>query len=194
MAGSRAASAREPGQIREEAALSDTARAPRTSLAGAEDRRARPNAGLEEGCTVHFLQRFAARPMTETEPAAVAQQLIERWNAGDVEGVVELYSEDAAMYAGEDWPDQAVYRGHDGVRDNIEQWRTVWESSSVELERLETFGRRVVASGAWVTRGRASGVSGRLPFVILLNIRDGKIERLEWFTDHNVAVATARGA
>ena len=79
--------------------------------------------------------------MTETEPAAVAQQLIERWNAGDVDGVVELYSEDAAMYAGEDWPDQAVYRGHDGVRDNIEQWRTVWESSSVELERLETFGR-----------------------------------------------------
>ena len=132
--------------------------------------------------------------MTENEPAAIAQQLIERWNAGDVEGVVELYSEDAAMYPGEDWPDQAVFRGHDGVRENIEQWRSVWESSSVELERLESFGARVVASGAWVTRGRASGVSGRLPFVILLNIRDGKIARLEWFTDHNVAVATARGA
>ncbi len=54
MAGSRAASAREPGQIREEAALSDTARAPRISLAGADDRRARPRTGFEEGCTVRF--------------------------------------------------------------------------------------------------------------------------------------------
>jgi hypothetical protein len=54
MAGSRAAGAREPGQIREEAALSDTARAPRTSLAGANGRRARPGASVEDGCTVHF--------------------------------------------------------------------------------------------------------------------------------------------
>ena len=56
MAGSRAASAREPGQIREEAALSDTARAPRISLAGADDRRARPRSSFEDGCTVRFSQ------------------------------------------------------------------------------------------------------------------------------------------
>ena len=54
MAGSRAASAREPGQIREEAALSDTARAPRASLAGADDRRARSRPGSGDGCTVRF--------------------------------------------------------------------------------------------------------------------------------------------
>src|SRR5215204_1563712 len=54
MAGSRAASAREPGQVREEAALSDTARAPRTSLAGADDRRARPGPDFEDGCTVRL--------------------------------------------------------------------------------------------------------------------------------------------
>ncbi len=130
--------------------------------------------------------------MTENDHPAIAQQLIARWNAGDIEGVVELYTEDTAMYAGPEWPDQATYRGHDGVRQNIEQWRSVWESSSIELEELASFGDRVVASGAWVTRGRASGVSGRMPFVILLRIRNGKIASLEWFTDHDVAVAAAR--
>jgi hypothetical protein len=55
MAGSRAVSAREPGQIREEAALSGSAHAPRTSLAGVEDRRARPKARFEDGCTVRFI-------------------------------------------------------------------------------------------------------------------------------------------
>ena len=54
MAGSRAVDAREPGQIREEAALSDTGHASRTSLAGAEDRRARPGTDFDGGCTVHF--------------------------------------------------------------------------------------------------------------------------------------------
>src|SRR5213082_1514648 len=42
MAGSRAVDAREPGQVREEAALSDTAHATRGSSTGAEDRRERP--------------------------------------------------------------------------------------------------------------------------------------------------------
>jgi hypothetical protein len=54
MAGSRAVGAREPGQIREEAALSDTAHAPRIGLAGADDRRARPEPGFDGGCTVHL--------------------------------------------------------------------------------------------------------------------------------------------
>ena len=54
MAGSRAVGDREPGQIREEAALSEAAHAPRTSLAGAEDRRARPETDFDGGCTVHF--------------------------------------------------------------------------------------------------------------------------------------------
>jgi hypothetical protein len=55
MAGSRAVSAREPGQIREEAALSEAGHASRTSLAGAEIRRARSKADFDDGCTVHFL-------------------------------------------------------------------------------------------------------------------------------------------
>src|SRR5258706_7408769 len=54
MARSRALDAREPGQIREEAALSGSAQAPRVSLAGARSRRERPGTGFDEGCTVHF--------------------------------------------------------------------------------------------------------------------------------------------
>jgi hypothetical protein len=106
MAGSRAASAREPGQIREEAALSDTARAPRISLAGAEDLRARPRTSFKGGCTVRFL-------------------------------------------VGPDRPEQTSWHGHDGIRQNMEQWRSVWESSEMEVDSLESYGDRVLASGAW---------------------------------------------
>ena len=54
MAGSRAVSDRESGQVREEAALSGPAHAPRISLAGAEGRRARPEESFDGGCTVHY--------------------------------------------------------------------------------------------------------------------------------------------
>ena len=59
MAGSRAVSDREPGQIREEAALSEAVHAPRTNLAGAEIRRARPKTRFDDGCTVHLTDRMA---------------------------------------------------------------------------------------------------------------------------------------
>jgi ketosteroid isomerase-like protein len=132
--------------------------------------------------------------MAEADKLDVARSLIDLWNAGDVEGVVNLYTEDAAMIAGEEWPDQAQYHGRDGVRANIEQWRTVWESSRIEAERIEEYDDRVVASGAWITRGRASGIEGDMPFVVLLTFRGGKIAVLEWFTDHDEAVAAARAA
>jgi len=53
MAGSRAVGDCEPGQIRKEAALSGPAHAPRISLAGAKEWRARPKGRFDDGCTVH---------------------------------------------------------------------------------------------------------------------------------------------
>jgi len=47
--------------------------------------------------------------------------------------------------------------------------------------------------GAWVMRGAVSGVSGEMPDFIVFTLRDGKIAVLEWFADHDSAVAAARG-
>src|SRR6476469_9041936 len=51
---SRAVVACEPGQVREEAALSDTDHAPRGSRRGADRQRARPEPLHNGGCTVHY--------------------------------------------------------------------------------------------------------------------------------------------
>ena len=54
MVRSRALVVCEPGQIREEAALSGSDQAPRVSLTGVRGRRERPGTDLEKGCTVHY--------------------------------------------------------------------------------------------------------------------------------------------
>ncbi len=70
MARSRAVDAREPGQIREEAALSDTAHAPWGSLAGVSDRKVRSGTSFDGGCTVHYL-RVSRAPLASDRMAAL---------------------------------------------------------------------------------------------------------------------------
>ena len=184
MAGSRAASAREPGQVREEAALSDTARAPRASLAGAEDRRARPRPSSGDGCTVRFF----------TMSTEVLSELARRWNAGDIEGVLELYHEDVVMTPSPHWPETVQLKGKDAFRKNTEEWLGAWGSVEIEAGEMEAFGDRVVAQGCWISTGRMSGVEGRMPVHMVFTVRDGRIAHLEWFPDHQSAVDSARGA
>ena len=187
MAGSHAVSAREPGQIREEAALSDTAHAPWASLAGAEDRRARSRSSSRDGCTVHF-------PFMSGEPLEIVRQVAERWNAGDIEGLLALYSEDIVVKTGEHWPESSPVQGKEEFRESIDEWRSVWKSIVIETDQVEAHGDRVVAHGAWKSTGRVSGVDGRMPIHIVFTVRAGRIARLEWFPDHERAVAAARGA
>jgi ketosteroid isomerase-like protein len=129
-----------------------------------------------------------------SEHVELVRQLAERWNAGDVEGALALYTDDAVAISGPAWPEQAVHRGQDELRSNMRDWLAVWETSQIDIGSIESYGEKVVATGSWLTRGRTSGVSGRMPIVILLTLRHGKIAVLEWFDDHDDAVTAARGA
>ena len=200
MAGSRAAGAREPGQIREEAALTDTVRAPRISLAGADDRRARPGAGFKGGCTVRCLARGAGlgpdrsdavQRMSEERNVDLVRRLAERWNAGDHVGVLQLYADDIMMVTAPEWPDSGPEVGKEAVEHATREWRSAWESIEVDIDRLEAVGDVVVAGGAWDSQGLASGAAGRLPFGIVFTVRDGRVARIEWFMDPSDARAAA---
>jgi uncharacterized protein (TIGR02246 family) len=128
------------------------------------------------------------------ENVEVIRELARRWNAGDIEGVLELFTDDAVMLAGPDWPEQVTRRGREDIRANIEEWRAAWESSELEVGEVETLGDRVVVDGDWITRGRSSGVSGKMPAAALCVVRGGKIASFEWFTNYDSAVAAARDA
>jgi len=119
----------------------------------------------------------------------------ERWNAGDFEGMFELYSDDLVVVTGEHWPEaNLTMEGKDAFRESTREWLDVWQSVELETDHVEAFGDRVVAQGHWRSTGRASGVAGTMPIHMVLTVRDGKIARLEWYPDHQRALAAARGA
>jgi ketosteroid isomerase-like protein len=128
------------------------------------------------------------------DDADLIRQLAERWNARDIDGAVVLYADDAVVVNGADWPEQGSWEGHGEIRRSMEEWVAVWESSVVQMGPIERYGDRILARGTWRNRGMTSGVEGSMPFSILFSFRDGKIVLHEWFTDHDAAVAAARGA
>jgi ketosteroid isomerase-like protein len=125
--------------------------------------------------------------------ADLIHALIDGWNRGDLDGVFALYTEDAVMRTGPHWPEQATYHGRDEIRATSQDWASLWEALRVEVDTLEEFGDRVVVTGAWRMRGAASGVGGEMPIFLVFTVRDGKIAFVEWFEDHDTAVAAARG-
>ena len=127
------------------------------------------------------------------EPIEIVRLLTQRLNDGDLEGMFELYHEDVVNYPGEHWPEGAPSEGIERFRETTEEWLGSWESISIETERVEAHGDRVVAHGAWHTTGAISGVSGELPVHLVFTVRDGRIARVEWFPDHARADQAARG-
>jgi ketosteroid isomerase-like protein len=122
----------------------------------------------------------------------IVRQVGQRWNAGDIEGLLALYADDLVVQTGEHWPEQATLEGKAAFRESIDDWLEVWQSIEIETGSVEAHGDRVVAHGRWRSTGRMSGVEGTMPIHIVFTVRDGRIARLEWFPDQQRAVAAAR--
>jgi ketosteroid isomerase-like protein len=129
------------------------------------------------------------------EALDIVRQSAERWNAGDFEGMFELYADDVVLVTGEHWPEANVtMEGKDAFRENTRDWLSYWQSIQLETDHVEAYGDRVVATGQWRSTGRMSGVEGTMPIHMVITVRDGKISRLEYYPDHERAVAAARDA
>jgi ketosteroid isomerase-like protein len=123
----------------------------------------------------------------------VIHELIRRWNSGDLDGSVKLYTDDAEIRTGPHWPEVTTYRGHDQIRATTAEWASLWDSIQIQLGTLEEHDDKVLCTGSWVMRGAASGAEGEMAIFIVFTVRGGKIAVLEWFADRDSAVAAARG-
>ena len=123
--------------------------------------------------------------------ADLIRTLMDMWNAGEVDGVSDLYTEDAEIHTGAHWPEVTVYRGRDEIRRTSAEWASMWENLQIELHSIEEYGERMVVTGAWRMRGAASGIDGEMPIFITFTFREGRIALLEWFADRDTAMAAA---
>jgi ketosteroid isomerase-like protein len=123
----------------------------------------------------------------EQRNAEVVRRLGELWNAGDYEGVLELYSDDVVMTAAPEWPDPGPWVGKEGVGWNQRQWLEAWDEVQLVTHELAFNGDKVLLVGEWNSRGTASGFGGQMEVIFVLTLRDGLITHFDWFSDADEA-------
>ena len=119
---------------------------------------------------------------------------LEAGNRGDVEGLleeldpeVEWHSALHAFLGG----GQTVFRGHDGVREMLQDLNEAFGEIQIEISEIRDLGDGLVAIGRTRALGKASGVTTETPLAMVTEIREGKTISIRGYLDPKQALEAA---
>jgi ketosteroid isomerase-like protein len=79
-------------------------------------------------------------------------------------------------------------QGHDAVRASLARWKGEWDDYELMPEEFVESGDRVIVTVRLRGRGRGSGVEVDARFYDVYTLRDGKIVRMDQFTERSEAL------
>ena len=112
---------------------------------------------------------------------------LEAYNAGDVEGVIEMTDPEATLVPVRSLLEGGEYRGHDGVRRFMADMEEDWAERAVEVEEIRELDEGVLVLGSFRAVGR-SGTEVRYPVAWHSQMRDGRLFRLTAYSDRDTAL------
>ncbi|HSS03673.1 MAG TPA: nuclear transport factor 2 family protein [Solirubrobacterales bacterium] len=110
-----------------------------------------------------------------------ARSAYEAFGRGDLAALQEDFAEDAVWVTSDELPLGGEVKGRDTIMGNFAQIPNYWTSFSVEPKEFIDAGDYVVVKGT--QRAGNDNGSFEAPFLHLLQFRDGKTVRGEFFTD-----------
>jgi ketosteroid isomerase-like protein len=111
-------------------------------------------------------------------------EIVRRFLIADVDEAMTYADPDIVWNPIEELPTQ----GHDAVRASLARWKAEWDDYAVLPEEFVDSGDRVLATVRVRGRGRGSGVEIDARFYDLYTLRDGKIVRMDQFTERSQAL------
>ena len=87
--------------------------------------------------------------------------------------------------------EESSTQGLEAVRASTERWRSEWDAYELIPEEFIDMGDRVVATVRFRARGRGSGVEVDARLYDVFTLRDGKIVRMDQFTEQSEAIEAA---
>ena len=111
-------------------------------------------------------------------------EIVRRFLIADVDEAMTYADQDIVWNPIEELPTQ----GHDAVRASLARWKAEWDDYGVQPEEFVDRGDRVLATVRVRGRGRGSGVEIDARFYDLYTLRDGKIVRMDQFTERSQAL------
>ena len=77
------------------------------------------------------------------------------------------------------------------IRDNFDRWQSTFDELSVTVEEIIDAGDRVIHSAHWRGQGRGSGIKVDAVYHEVYKLRDGKIIRVDEYTERTEALEAA---
>ena len=114
-----------------------------------------------------------------------------RFEAGDIDGVLELYAPDAEVQHLEGWPEPGPSRGHGTIARQFRALGEDWTEQRVVVEHIEGRGEWVVARVRWQGRGGESGAEVQLSYSAATRVKDGLIAEVRFHWEHDDALQAA---
>jgi ketosteroid isomerase-like protein len=111
-------------------------------------------------------------------------EIVRRFLEGDVDEALALADPDIVWNPIEELPSQ----GHAALRASFARWTAEWDDYEVLPEEFDDRGEHVVVTVRIRARGRGSGAEVEARFYDLYTVRDGKIVRMEQFTERDQAL------
>jgi ketosteroid isomerase-like protein len=116
------------------------------------------------------------------ENVALVRQAMEALLRGDRDAWFAIHDEDFEIVAIRDWPETGV-RGREAAWNFNMRILESFEWAPIEVERVDAGADKVLAHLRYEARGAGSGAQVELDQWFVATVWDGKIFRLEWFTD-----------
>jgi ketosteroid isomerase-like protein len=105
--------------------------------------------------------------------------------------MADYYDPDVEVHEWPTAPGASVFRGLDGARSAIEGWFDVWEWMKVEIVDFVDAGDRVLVTLDQRAKGKESEVEVEIRSYNVYTFRDGKVLRIQLFTEREPALQAA---
>ena len=122
-----------------------------------------------------------------SENVEIARKGVEAYARGDLDTALASVDPDIIWNPVE----EAATQGHDAIRANLERWETDFEDFEATPEEYIDAGDQVLVTIHWSGRGRGSGVQVDIRTYNLYTFRDGKVIRMDEFTERSDALEAA---
>jgi ketosteroid isomerase-like protein len=125
------------------------------------------------------------------ENVDIVRAAFDAWNRGDRDAWVDAFDEEAEFYPLRAQLEGRAYHGREGARRFIAELDEDWEEVRFEIDEIRDLGERVVGSGGFKARGRASGVELDVRLGWVVELRNGKFVYGRFFSDPAEALEAA---
>jgi ketosteroid isomerase-like protein len=126
--------------------------------------------------------------------AEIVGRALEAFNRGGVDAALQYLDPDIEWWGPEDWLEERLYRGHDGVRRLTSFWTQTFDEYRIDLDETRESGDTVLA--LCHQRGRIRGTGDQIaePIAYIWEIHNGKVTRVDVYFSWEAAVDAANRA